>query len=441
MCGIIISNKEIKNLNKVNKFCKNRGPDKTSVTNYNGFHFVHNLLHNTGDFLEQPIYNNNCLIIFNGEIYNDKELYKQSKSDIGCIIPTYLKYGENFVSKLDGDFCLILFDFNNKKLFISSDTFATKPLFYNISKENTIISSYESCCLLINNNLKYNAIKPNQCLIFSLDTYLLEKNIKITEFDLNQYKDTYDDWNKAFEEAVLKRIPNNTIPLICLSSGMDSGAISCCIEKHNINFYPLSIKKNENIEVLNKRKEIHKNLEFISLSEQKKIYWKHYLKENCEPCFWDWRYNPRVRTYVDAFNMGSMLGNSEIMNHIKKKDENCRVMLTGIGADEVMARNFFYSCGFGQVDIFPENLENVFPWINFFNGSEENYIRGQEYVGGCFNFETRYPFLDKKVIQEFLWLKPELKNGKNNNIVKPVLINYLNKNNYPYHLNKLGFNV
>jgi len=70
MCGIIICNKEIKELDKINKFCKNRGPDKTVITNINNFYFIHNLLHVTGDIIEQPIYRNNCVAIFNGEIYN-----------------------------------------------------------------------------------------------------------------------------------------------------------------------------------------------------------------------------------------------------------------------------------------------------------------------------------------------------------------------------------
>ena len=34
----------------------------------------------------------------------------------------------------------------------------------------------------------------------------------------------------------------------------------------------------------------------------------------------------------------------------------------------------------------------------------------EEIIGGSHGIEQRYPFLDKEVVQEFLWLKPELKN-------------------------------
>lgn len=441
MCGIIITNLQIENIEQCNKFCKNRGPDHTEMVTINGIRFIHNLLHITGGKKFQPLRHNNCVAIFNGEIYNYKELYKDSITDGDCIIPTYLKKGDTFIKEFDGDFCVVLFDFENKKLFISGDTFATKPLFFHISSKAIIIASYLSCCRAINNNLRYNHIRPNECLIFSLNNYTNIERYTITDFNLEQYKTNYDDWNYAFEKAVLKRIPDNSVPLVCLSSGMDSGAITCCVNKYNKPIYPVSIKKNENEEVLNSRKKIHNNLAFLNLSEAERIKWKHHLINNCEPCYWDWRYNPRVANVVNAFNMGSMLGSSLIFDYIKKHDKNCRVVLSGIGADEIMARNFFYSLGTGQVDEFPPDLKNVYPWINFFEGSQANYIRGQEYVGGCFNFETRYPFLDKSVVQEFLNLKSELKNEFDNNKVKPVLSNYLTINKYPFHKTKLGFNV
>ena len=40
-------------------------------------------------------------------------------------------------------------------------------------------------------------------------------------------------------------------------------------------------------------------------------------------------------------------------------------------------------------------------------------------------------------MQEFLWLKPELKNSK----YKSALDKYLSHNNFPYAQEKIGFNV
>ena len=71
----------------------------------------------------------------------------------------------------------------------------------------------------------------------------------------------------------------------------------------------------------------------------------------------------------------------------------------------------------------------------------ENYLKGDEYVGGCFSFETRYPFCDKDVVQEFLWLDPKLKNEYKGSIYKPCLLYYLEQEKFPMAERKLGFNV
>lgn len=441
MCGIIVTNKHIDNIDTVNKYCKNRGPDVTNVTTVHNIQFIHNLLHVTGDLTMQPLVSacGNIACIFNGEIYNYKDLSPESKSDAECIIPCYKEFGDTFTQKLDGDFCLILFDFTKGTLHISSDTFATKPLYYHVSKDDIVISSYISCCKMINSRLTYTSIRPNECIIFT-DT-CIGKVIPHCTFDLNQHKLKYDDWIVAFEKAILKRYPADT-PLVCLSSGMDSGAICACLNKYKLDFHARSIKRNEDIDVLNKRAEIH-NIEFMEVSSSDKQRWKKHLLENCEACTWNW-YNHRNRKAwnVNAFDMGSMLGTSVILDNIKKYDEKCKVMLTGIGADEVMARHNSYDrCNWGQIDVFTENLDDIFPWPNFFGGSQANYIRGQEYVGGCFSIETRYPFLDKELVQEFLWLDHTLKNSNDGCEMKPALVEYLKRNNYPYHMTKCGFNV
>ena len=63
----------------------------------------------------------------------------------------------------------------------------------------------------------------------------------------------------------------------------------------------------------------------------------------------------------------------------------------------------------------------------------ENYLKGEEYIGGAYSWETRYPFCDTKLIQEFLWLKPELKNEYQGTNYKPPILSYLDKNNFPFH--------
>ena len=141
MCGFIVSNILIKNVDYVNQFCKYRGPDLTNIITYKNITFVHNLLHITGDKTPQPIIDDDIVVIFNGEIYNYKIFNKCAKSDGECIIPAYQKYGNSFVKQLDGEFCIVLIDFKKSIVILSSDVFASKPLFYYINNEIVIISS------------------------------------------------------------------------------------------------------------------------------------------------------------------------------------------------------------------------------------------------------------------------------------------------------------
>lgn len=441
MCGIIISSLEIKNKKDVYKYVKKRGPDRLNEIEYNGLTFVHFLLHLTGELTLQPIIKDDIICIFNGEIYNYKELDGESKSDIHSIITCYEKYDENFVKKLDGEFVIILFDFKKNKLIITSDIFKTKPLFYNVSKDNIVISSYISACKNIKEQ-KYESINANETLIFDLEKRELIKKFSVYDFDLEQKKENYDDYIKAFENAVLKRYPEKNIPLVTLSSGLDSGAIACCLNKYNKKALYLSIPKNENNLVIKERqKTLGESHLIVNLTPEEKKHWNMDLLENCEKFVWDWRDNKKINNIVDGFNRGSMLGKSKIIDLSKKYDNNIRVLYSGIGADEIMAHNSYYSCGWGNVDYFPNDLKEVYPWPNFYGGSMNNYLKGDEYVGGCYGYETRYPFCDKDVVQEFLWLSSGLKNKYKGCIYKPALLYYLEKERFPFHIKKLGFNV
>ena len=63
------------------------------------------------------------------ELYNSN-LFGDYKSDGECIIDAYLKHGIEFTKELDGEFAIVLVDYDKNICLISSDTFKTKPIFY-----------------------------------------------------------------------------------------------------------------------------------------------------------------------------------------------------------------------------------------------------------------------------------------------------------------------
>ena len=50
-----------------------------------------------------------------------------------------------------------------------------------------------------------------------------------------------------------------------------------------------------------------------------------------------------------------------------------------------------------------------------------DYLMKEEIIGGAYGIEARYPFLDFEVVQEFLWLAPEIKNRNYKNVITSMI--------------------
>ena len=86
--------------------------------------------------------------------------------------------------------------------------------------------------------------------------------------------------------------------------------------------------------------------------------------------------------------------------------------------------------------LFPKKLSIIFPWNNFYNGTMSAFISKEEAVASLYGIESRYPYLDKDVVQEYLSLSRELKNIK----YKSPLYVYMKSHNYRFDENvKIGF--
>jgi hypothetical protein len=88
--------------------------------------------------------------------------------------------------------------------------------------------------------------------------------------------------------------------------------------------------------------------------------------------------------------------------------------------------------------LFPDDLNGFFPWKKFYGDTQRSYLFKEEILFGHFGIESRYPLLDRELVQEFLLLSPELKNAQ----YKAPLAAFLQKYNYPYEPNrKRGFSA
>ena len=90
----------------------------------------------------------------------------------------------------------------------------------------------------INRDFKnINQVPANTTIKMSLPNKKIISKNTVFDFDLKQYKSDFKDWNKAFENAIIKRTKNIKHGIfIGVSSGYDSGLISCCLNKLNIKY-------------------------------------------------------------------------------------------------------------------------------------------------------------------------------------------------------------
>lgn len=423
----------------INYHCQKRGPDLTNIVEINGITFIHNLLNITGDPTKQPFVDTSgdVVCLFNGEVYNYKKFNKRYKSDGECLLDLYREFGYEFVKKLDGEFAICLVDFSKGVMLLSTDVFSTKPLFYSFDNEenNFMVSSYPSC---IERNGMKNICKleANKTVVYGFDGFDIVYESTVYDFDLNQHKNTYDDWVKMFEAAVLKRAMNvDKRVFVSLSSGYDSGAICCVLNKYNIPYTTYTITGKENRNVLNKRFELNKcESKIYNFDKKLEKEEKERIVNNC--CDYEIEFI-RNRKY-SVFTDKASIGGSFIYGKSRENDDI--INLSGQGADEILAdygfrgRKIKSHSYFGGK--FPRDLSKIFPWGSFFSGIGQCLLMKEEIIGGSHGIENRYPFLDRDLVQEFLWLDSNLKNRH----YKGPLTHYLQTNNYPFKFEKIGFN-
>lgn len=435
MCSFLFTNKKVSNLDSVNFYLQKRGPDKTIVKTVNEFTFVHNLLSITGDFCEQPIVSGNTFLVFNGEIYN----YDQSKSyssDGYYILDCYKEYGSSFLQHLDGEFALVLLDLDKNKVIFSGDIFQTKPIYASIEGEYIGIASYKSAL----SRLGFNTVKrliPNNFYTYDIASKKVDYN-KIYDFNLDQNIDSFELWNDAFLKSLQKRIKNTRGPIIVpLSSGHDSGSIVCGLTEINFtNYCVYSITGYEDERIINERfsklnciKKYSKK--YISPSEMDNIIQN--INSTVEPFFYGGDHSATALGFEDSGARGLY----QILREVKQ-DLNIKVQLSGQGGDEITSnlRNYGFD-GKWNPSVFPDDLRTVFPWNNFYFGSNSSYLSKEEAIAGSLSIETRYPLLDKNVVQQFLNLTANLKNS----CYKAPLTNFMQRANFPYNNHKKGFGI
>lgn len=100
----------------------------------------------------QPLYNENrsLVLVFNGEIYNYRELRRQliaaghafsTQGDAEVVLHGFERWGAGVLDRLRGMFAFALYDTATGELFCARDTFGIKPLYYAVEGGRILFGS------------------------------------------------------------------------------------------------------------------------------------------------------------------------------------------------------------------------------------------------------------------------------------------------------------
>lgn len=246
------------------------------------------------------------------------------------------------------------------------------------------------------------------------------KNIELEEFynhkfDFdNQTKETYDDWLTAFKNAVRKRAVDECF--IGMSSGYDSGALTKELTNLGTKFKAYVIYNNENAGVIDERLKYIENYQICRMDEDLWQGYRDFLKGKINDV---------------AIKDSASMGVAYMFE--TAKNEGRKICISGQGGDEIISDYALFPKQSTFKGKFPYKLSE---WPNFRGNMQMEYLNELEEIAALYGIEVRYPFLDVDLVQEFLWLTPELKNK----FYKAPTREYLIKNNVPFDENvKKGF--
>jgi asparagine synthase (glutamine-hydrolysing) len=233
----------------------------------------------TSEKSNQPMVIENYVIVFNGIIYNYKDIRKKliakghvfkSVGDTEVIIRSYIEYGDKCVDHFDGVFSFCIYNSISKNIFLARDRIGIKPLYYSINDNELIFSSSMTGILKNRNNYEINPIalhyqftlhsvvpaphtiikginklEPGHTLNVNKSGHAyLNKYFDVNETELINYKEDeiISNIDVLLNNAIEKRLNIADVPVgILLSGGLDSSLITAISKKYKEKLNTFSI--------------------------------------------------------------------------------------------------------------------------------------------------------------------------------------------------------
>jgi len=421
MCGIAgiynysFPDKSIpeENLKKMLSVIRYRGPDESGI--YTGRNIgMGNVRLSIIDLTsgQQPISDNSCnyWIVYNGEIFNYIELRKdlekegctfKTTSDTEVVVQAYAQYGVKCLEKFNGQFAFAIWDKKKQELFLARDRVGIRPLFYSVNNGSFLFCS-EIKGLFENPEVKRTIFPQGLAQIFTFWTTLtpytpfenifelppghymtvnseriqIKKywNLKFPVYSTKSsaiLSEAIEEFRELFSDAVKIRLRADVQVAAYLSGGIDSSVTTAFIheiEPEILNTFSIGFKDkvfDETNYQLEASKYFNTNhiAYFCSLEK---------IAENFVNTIQHTEF-PILRTAPTPMYLLSK----------KVRENNIKVVITGEGADEMLAGyNIFKEAKIRrfwarepQSAIRPLLLKKLYPYLPVMKNATSNMLK------------------------------------------------------------------
>jgi asparagine synthase (glutamine-hydrolysing) len=437
MCGIYLTNipfKEEEVKIKLDKI-KFRGPDYTGILKKDIITLGHLRLSilDLDERSNQPFQYKELTIVYNGEIYNFKDIRRdlenkgysfKTTSDTEVLIKGYDAWGAKVLEKLNGMFAFAIYDAKNQEVFCARDRLGVKPFYY-YWKEG----AFEICSQLkplINQNSKISEealsiyldcgyvpspfsiiesvykLPPGNFMVIDLNRKIKEVseywNLKPVKVSNIIYEDAKKEVHDLLIDAVKIRMQSDVPIGAFLSGGIDSSlvaAIASELSNVPINTFTIGFEDNK----YDESKVAQQFAEIIGSNHTETICRPEDVLKML-PTF--------IKVYDEPFSDSSALP-SLLLNSVVK--QNATVALSGDGGDECFLGYVHFDLidKFEKSSVIPFFIRRILsflPWYKFIKSRPEtikSILNSKHTDEFSWKIFTGYDTLQKN--EKFVWKK------------------------------------
>lgn len=320
--------------------------------------------HPADALLEDP--ETGCVLLWDGRLDNRKELLRllfdhsgQEHSDAAIVLAAWKKWHQRTPEKLLGDFAFVVWNRRARSLFAARDILGLRPFFYSLQEQQLAFASETRALLalpgidpaldevMVSEYLLWWSAHPHLERTFFRNLHRLppghwmrwdHSGLRLQRYwEIDPGKRTifrkHDEYAQAFlhllEEAVRCRLRGSQPVGLLLSGGFDSGAVACVAGKQRaagtvISYTGRAAMADETP---------------VAIEVARHAHIQHRTLELKRADFGPWLEGCIERQASPIADIGT--GNDMLLCQAARED-GCRVVLTGDGADELLGSPINY---------------------------------------------------------------------------------------------------